>query len=111
MARWLARSRQGWPGRASCARGAIVRPGLALLAELADVPDLRWPGHPAAPPEAAPATGAHTRLDPPAVATIATLAAAAGTTRFVALLAPVGATAIAEVTGQDDFAVGVPVGG
>ena len=81
--------------------------GAALLAELADVPDLRWPGHPAAPPEAAPRR-IITRLDPQAVARIATLPAAAGTTRFVALLAQ-WAPAIAEATGQDDFAVGVPV--
>lgn len=81
--------------------------GAELLAELADVPDLRWPCQPAAPPEAAPRRIV-TRLDPRTVAGIDALAAAAGTTRFVALLAQ-WAPAIAEVTGQDDFAVGVPV--
>lgn len=81
--------------------------GAELLAELADVPDLRWPGQPAAPPEAPPRRIV-TRLDPRTVAGADALAAAAGTTRFVALLAQ-WAPAIAEVTGQDDFAVGVPV--
>jgi len=81
--------------------------GAELLAELADVPDLRWPGQPAAPPEAAPRRIV-TRLAPRTVAGVDALAAAAGTTRFVALLAQ-WAPAIAEVTGQDDFAVGVPV--
>lgn len=78
-----------------------------LLAELADVPDLRWPGQPAAGLTAAPRR-IITRLDPQTVARIDALAAAAGTTRFVALLAQ-WAPAIAEVTGQNDFAVGVPV--
>ncbi|HEY1628154.1 MAG TPA: AMP-binding protein [Streptosporangiaceae bacterium] len=82
-----------------------------LIAELADVPDLRWPADPAVQPMGRPAAAPRrivTKLDPRTVAGIDAAAAAAGTTRFVALLTEWG-PAIAEVTGQDDFAVGVPV--
>ncbi|GLZ38109.1 amino acid adenylation domain-containing protein [Actinokineospora sp. NBRC 105648] len=66
-----------------------------LRAELAGVPDLRWPERPAAHAGRAPGL---VEVDLPGV----------GTDRVAPLLAAYGA-ALAEVTGVDDVAVGVPV--
>ncbi|MET9480900.1 amino acid adenylation domain-containing protein [Streptomyces sp. NPDC006638] len=75
--------------------------------ELTGVPDLRWP---AGPPD--PAPGGPGRADVPlssaVLAGVDDLAREAGVTRFAVLLSN-WAAALAEVTGQRDFAVGVPV--
>ncbi|MEU0658498.1 amino acid adenylation domain-containing protein [Streptomyces lavendulocolor] len=78
-----------------------------LRAELAGVPVLRWPTGPSAD---APGKPGHIRLavSSDAVAGVDAAAAGAGATRFAVLLARWGAS-LAEVTGQRDFAVGVPV--
>jgi amino acid adenylation domain-containing protein len=79
----------------------------ALIDELADVPDLSWP----APPSAeAPGPPGHFELSlrPDVVADVDALAAEAGVTPFVVLLSA-WARALADVTGQHDFALGVPV--
>lgn len=72
--------------------------------ELSNVPELRWPPGPRG-------TGLRHRastLPVAAVAAIDATAAAAGVTRFTVLLA-LFAHAVVAVTGQRDFAVGVPV--
>lgn len=79
---------------------------LELAEEFDDVPDLRWPDGPRQP-EPEPAR-VEVTLAPEVVTAVDTLAAAAGRTRFVVLFAH-WASALAEVTGQRDFAVGVPV--
>lgn len=78
-----------------------------LVRELADVPALRWPAVPAAAPRG-PLGRAETTLPPAALAEVDAVAADAGVTRFVVLLSR-WAGSLAEVTGQRDFAVGVPV--
>jgi mycobactin peptide synthetase MbtE len=78
-----------------------------LLSELTGIPALRWPADPA---QLAPGTPGQVQV-PLARAVIAgvdALAAEAGVTRFVVLLAQC-AMSLAEVTGQGDLAVGVPV--
>jgi hypothetical protein len=78
-----------------------------ITEELVQVPELRWP----APGEAAePRTprSAQALLTPAELAAIDARAADAGVTRFVVLLAAYAQT-LAGVTGQRDFAVGVPV--
>ncbi|KXK63104.1 non-ribosomal peptide synthetase [Micromonospora rosaria] len=76
-------------------------------AELAGVPAIRWPGYPG------PADGGEpglieVPLSPAVVAGVDAQARAAGVSRFVVLLRHHGA-ALAEVTGERDLAVGVPV--
>jgi mycobactin peptide synthetase MbtE len=79
-----------------------------LVNELTAVPELRWP------PGAAVATGGGgparvaAEVSPSDLRAVDALAAECGVSRFVALLAP-WARSVAEVTGQRDFAVGVPV--
>ena len=78
-----------------------------LAAEMAGVPDLRWPDGPTGPGPTGP--GRVERVLPPEVmAGVDAAAAGAGVTRFVVLLARWAAT-LAATTGQRDFAVGVPV--
>ncbi|MGW5049831.1 amino acid adenylation domain-containing protein [Actinokineospora sp. NPDC004072] len=76
-----------------------------VRAEFAGVPDLRWP-------DGALQGGGplrfETTVDANVVAALDGIAAAEGQTRFVVLLA-LWAQTVAEVTGQRDFAVGVPV--
>ncbi|WP_242884792.1 amino acid adenylation domain-containing protein [Actinomadura litoris] len=78
-----------------------------LRAELTDVPPLRWPPGATETPPVEP-RHIEVPLSPAVVAGVDALAAGAGATRFGALLALYGAC-LAEVTGQDDLAVGVPV--
>ncbi|MFE0105838.1 amino acid adenylation domain-containing protein [Streptomyces sp. NPDC059009] len=78
----------------------------AYVAELTGVPELRWPLPPGEPVSVADQL--EIKVPPSAVAGVDGLAGAAGVTRFAALLALWGA-GLAEVTGQRDFAVGVPV--
>src|ERR1022692_2118140 len=106
-ARWLVLGHRGSPGRSSCTCSASVRPTLSCSPNWPTSRTCAGPASQAAGLTAAPRR-IITRLDPQTVARIDALAAAAGTTRFVALLAQ-WAPAIAEVTGQNDFAVGVPV--
>ena len=73
-----------------------------LRAELAGVPPLAYP---AARPGSERVT---TAIGPQEVAALDAAARAAGVTRFVILLAAYG-QALAGLTGQDDFGVGVPV--
>ncbi|MFJ8591178.1 AMP-binding protein [Streptomyces sp. NPDC093598] len=78
-------------------------------AELAGVPELVWPLAPDAPAERTLGPRRVERLlDPDAAARIDAAAARAGVTRYAVLLACYG-QALAEVTGCQDFAVGVPV--
>ncbi|PIM67858.1 non-ribosomal peptide synthetase [Streptomyces sp. JV178] len=88
-----------------------------LVAELTGVPELRWASGPLAQTSAGPVPPLDTGSGParveawvgPAVLrAVDRLAADCGVTRFVALLA-LWAGSVAEVTGQRDFAVGVPV--
>lgn len=78
-----------------------------LRAELAGVPPLRWPEPSPAPVAEGPGQVRAT-LPAEALARVDEAAAEAGVTRFVVLLALWGA-GLADVTGQRDFAVGVPV--
>jgi amino acid adenylation domain-containing protein len=78
-----------------------------LAGEFGDASDLRWPaGCLASEPDGPDRV--EVTLAPAVVAGLDAIAAAAGQTRFVVLLAH-WAAAMAEVTGQRDFAVGVPV--
>jgi amino acid adenylation domain-containing protein len=74
--------------------------------ELRDLPQLVYPVGPDVP-DHEPGRVEEV-LTPADVAVLDAAADAAGVTRFVALLAAYG-RALAELTGQDDFAVGVPV--
>jgi len=78
-----------------------------LRETLTGVPDLRWPSVPAGTGSVGPD---RVEITVPArtVAGVDAVAAEAGVTRFAVLLALWGAS-LAEVTGCDDFGVGVPV--
>jgi mycobactin peptide synthetase MbtE len=77
----------------------------AVSAYLADTPELRWPGRPAS---ARPEPGrVHRQISTELLAGLDAAAERLGVTRFVVLLAAWG-SAVAEVTGQNDFAAGVP---
>ncbi|MFI9393193.1 amino acid adenylation domain-containing protein [Streptomyces bauhiniae] len=76
-----------------------------LRRQLADAPDLVWPDGPRVP---GPVRHRELRLPPEAVAELDAEAAAAGTTRFTALLRRC-ALALAAATGQRDLTLGVPV--
>lgn len=78
-----------------------------LREELAGLPALRWPGGPALREPAAPGL-IESEVPAAVLARVDAAAADAGVTRFVALLHQ-WACSLAEVTGQRDFAVGVPV--
>ncbi|MGW4176392.1 AMP-binding protein [Streptomyces rubiginosohelvolus] len=80
-----------------------------LIDALAGVPELTWPARtdPTAAP-AAPAFRTERLLEPDAAARLDAAAARAGVTRYAVLLACYGQV-LAELTGQRDFAVGVPV--
>ncbi|MBK3529155.1 AMP-binding protein [Streptomyces sp. MBT67] len=80
-----------------------------LIDALAGVPELTWPARtdPTDAP-AAPAFRTERLLDPDAAARLDAAAARAGVTRYAVLLACYGQV-LAELTGQRDFAVGVPV--
>jgi len=75
-----------------------------LIDELAGIPDLRWHGTASGGP---PGHLEYT-LGPEVVAGIESFAGASGVRPFVVLLSAWGRS-LAEATGQDDFAVGVPV--
>ncbi|EOD64915.1 amino acid adenylation protein [Amycolatopsis vancoresmycina DSM 44592] len=77
----------------------------SLREELTGAPDLRWPDG-----ATEPASGCVVEIPLAAsvVAAVDALAAASGVSRFAVLLTCY-ATSLAEVTGQDDFVVGVPV--
>ncbi|MFE2502220.1 AMP-binding protein [Streptomyces rubiginosohelvolus] len=80
-----------------------------LIDALAGVPELTWPAR--TDPTAAPAVLAFRTerlLEPDAAARLDAAAARAGVTRYAVLLACYGQV-LAELTGQRDFAVGVPV--
>ncbi|MGW6462312.1 AMP-binding protein [Streptomyces rubiginosohelvolus] len=83
-----------------------------LLDALAGVPELTWPTRP--DPTDAPAAPAPSALrterllEPDAAARLDAAAARSGVTRYAVLLACYGQV-LAELTGQRDFAVGVPV--
>ncbi|MEU6770881.1 amino acid adenylation domain-containing protein [Streptomyces sp. NPDC046759] len=78
-----------------------------LAEELVDVPPLCWPVAPTVPEPGAP--GRFERHLPGSVVErVDTVAAETGVTRFVVLL-QLWAAGLAEVTGQRDFALGVPV--
>ncbi|MFD3999564.1 AMP-binding protein [Streptomyces rubiginosohelvolus] len=81
----------------------------ALIDALAGVPELTWPARtgPTDAP-AAPAFRTERLLEPDAAARLDAAAARAGVTRYAVLLACYGQV-LAELTGQRDFAVGVPV--
>lgn len=76
-----------------------------LATELAGTPPLRWP---AGRTEPGPTGHLDTLIGPAAIAGVDGIAASAGVSRFVVLLWLFART-VAEITGQDDFAVGVPV--
>lgn len=78
-----------------------------LRTELDGVPALQWPGGQETSEPAAPGL-IEVPIEPDVVAAVDASAEAAGASRFAALLHHYIA-AIAEVTGQRDFAVGVPV--
>ncbi|WP_097985194.1 AMP-binding protein [Streptomyces sp. f150] len=80
-----------------------------LLDALAGVPELTWPARtgPTDAP-AAPAFRTERLLEPDAAARLDAAAARAGVTRYAVLLACYGQV-LAELTGQRDFAVGVPM--
>jgi hypothetical protein len=78
-----------------------------LASELTGAPVLRWP--PAQTRRGAgPVDQVEAILDPQYMAEVDALAARAGVTRFTVLMARCG-RALAEVTGQSDLTVGVPV--
>jgi hypothetical protein len=78
-----------------------------LVAELTGVPELRWPSGITEPAAGAPRL-VEVTLAPGVVDGVDALARTAGVSRFTVLLWE-WAACVAEVTGQDDFAVGVPV--
>lgn len=79
-----------------------------LVDELTAVPELRWPpGPPETTTDSGPALMV-ARVPVPGLGAVDALAAECGVSRFVVLLA-LWARSVAEVTGQQDFAVGVPV--
>lgn len=80
----------------------------AISSELAGVPPIRWPLADRTADHAAGLSQVQAALDPAFVAAIDAVAGELGVTRFVVLLAHWG-RALAEVTGQTDFAVGVPI--
>lgn len=78
-----------------------------LRIELARVPSLHWPVLPG--PDQVAGTGlVEVSIEPDMVAAVDAEAKAAGVSRFAALLHHY-AVSLAEVTGQRDFAVGIPV--
>ncbi|MFD4593897.1 AMP-binding protein [Streptomyces rubiginosohelvolus] len=80
-----------------------------LLDVLAGVPELTWPTRPdPTDAPAAPAFRTERLLEPDAAARLDAAAARSGVTRYAVLLACYGQV-LAELTGQRDFAVGVPV--
>ncbi|MBS2962398.1 amino acid adenylation domain-containing protein [Actinocrinis puniceicyclus] len=97
---WAIRSDQ----RALC---DLERHQAQLVSELSHTPDLVYPPVPAGDDAAGPAR-AQALIGHDAVNRLDTVARAAGVTRFCALMACYG-QALAELTGQRDFAVGVPV--
>ncbi|HET9138668.1 condensation domain-containing protein, partial [Actinophytocola sp.] len=84
-----------------------AEPPDALRGELTGVPELRWPADPLDPAPDEPCR-VEVRVGPEVLRAVDALAAAAGVTRFTVLLAQYAAS-LADVTGQRDFAVGVPV--
>ncbi|MFI5571333.1 amino acid adenylation domain-containing protein [Streptomyces sp. NPDC051740] len=79
-----------------------------LVDELTAVPELCWPpGLPETTTDSEPALVV-AKVPVPGVGAVDALAAECGVSRFVVLLA-LWARSVAEVTGQRDFAVGVPV--
>jgi hypothetical protein len=78
-----------------------------LVAELTGVPDLRWPSG-ITEPVPGPPKLVEVMLAPDVIDDVDALAHTAGVSRFTVLLAE-WAACVAEITGQDDFAVGVPV--
>ena len=98
----------GYQGYAD--RIAGVDPDLhrAYVAELEGVPELRWPAR-ATHLDAEAAVGHLEEMIPPeSLQALDASASASGVTRFVALLSR-WAAALAEVTHQDDFAIGMPI--
>jgi hypothetical protein len=79
-----------------------------LVDELSAVPELRWPPGPTETTTDGGPTLLTTRVPASGLGAVDTLAAECGVSRFVALLA-LWARSVAEVTGQRDFAVGVPL--
>ncbi|MET8849704.1 amino acid adenylation domain-containing protein [Amycolatopsis sp. NPDC004625] len=77
----------------------------SLREEFSGAPDLRWP---AGATEPAAGCMVEIPLSAAVVAGVDAVAATAGVSRFAVLLTCY-ATSLAEVTGQDDFVVGVPV--
>lgn len=78
-----------------------------LLAELADVPDMRWPEGPTESRRGAPGY-VELSVDPDVLAAVDAVSAESGVTRFVVLLHG-WARSLAAVTSQRDLAIGVPV--
>lgn len=96
-----------WSTRQDYLRHADLERQRAWVAEeLRDLPALVYPGGPDAPDREP--VRVEEVLTPTDVAVLDAAAEAAGVTRFAALLAAYG-RALAELTGQDDFGVGVPV--
>ncbi|MFI2710818.1 amino acid adenylation domain-containing protein [Micromonospora sp. NPDC018662] len=91
---------------AMLARADVPAQVTAACRELAGVPELVWPGETREPP--GPPGRLVTGLSPATVAAVDRVAAGASVSRFVVLLAA-WAEVVAEVTGQSDLAVGVPV--
>ncbi|MER8072291.1 amino acid adenylation domain-containing protein [Streptomyces sp. NPDC094034] len=114
------RQRRSWEGSAAPSLAAVHRRRVAgmaqadlsadranLVDDLAGVPDLRWPAGETRQ-EPGPPERMEVRLAPAVVEGLDALAADTAVSRFVVLLSHY-AGALAEVTGQRDFAVGVPV--
>jgi hypothetical protein len=92
--------------QAALARAGLVSQRDRLAHELAGIPVVQWPS---APPSRSTEPGVVEEvLTPATVAAIDALAAKTGVSRFVVLLAQFAA-AVAELTGQQDFGIGVPV--
>ncbi|RSO05756.1 non-ribosomal peptide synthetase [Streptomyces sp. WAC 05379] len=99
---------KAWEQRTMRRERADLATQRALVTEdLAHVPELLWPLPGRASGPRTPRS-AEVLLTPAETAAIDCRAADAGVTRFVALLAAYAQT-LAEITGQRDFAVGVPV--
>ncbi len=99
---------EAWERRtARRTRADLAAQRSSVREELADVPEVRWPGP---PPPAGQRTPRRVEalLSPSELAALDARAAGAGVTRFVLLLSAYART-LAAVTGQRDFAVGVPV--
>ncbi|MGH9277940.1 MAG: AMP-binding protein [Acidimicrobiales bacterium] len=100
----LARAYEAYSDRTNNEELAFHR--ARLCAELTGLPSLRWPAGPTGAPRGVGV--ATVKVSPSVLEGVDVMAAAVGVTRFVVLMSEWART-LAEISGQRDFALGVPV--